>query len=138
MVRDLTHSWELVKAILGENYAPRRTLDYYACKMFGARQGKNESTASWWNKIEELQSDLKEAARRVCRPEKILRAVGLINHIGKSYFIQVLYSERIQTIVRSRGESILLSEAIEISMEEESAILSAKERSPSAASGPPP
>ena len=46
MVRDLTHSWELVKAILKENYATRRTLDYYACKMFSARQGKNESTAS--------------------------------------------------------------------------------------------
>ena len=28
MVRDLTHSWELVKAILEENYATRRTLDY--------------------------------------------------------------------------------------------------------------
>jgi hypothetical protein len=37
MVRDLTHSWELVKGILGENYAIRRTLDYYACKMFSAR-----------------------------------------------------------------------------------------------------
>lgn len=43
LVRDLTHSWELVKAILEENYATRRTLDYYACKMFSARQGKNET-----------------------------------------------------------------------------------------------
>ena len=47
MVRDLTHIWELVKAILEENYATRRTLDYYACKMFSARQGKNESIAYW-------------------------------------------------------------------------------------------
>jgi hypothetical protein len=46
MVRDLTDSWELVKAILEENYATRRTLDYYACKMFSVRQGKNESIAS--------------------------------------------------------------------------------------------
>jgi hypothetical protein len=34
MVRDLTHSWKLVKAILEENYTTRCTLDYYACKMF--------------------------------------------------------------------------------------------------------
>jgi len=137
MVRDLTHSWELVKAILEENYATRRTLDYYACKMFSARQGKYESIASWGNKIDELQTDLREAARRVCRPEEILGAIGLINHLGKACFIQGLSNERIQTIVRSRGESILLSQAIEVSLEEESAILSAKERSPSAANGPP-
>ena len=48
-----------------------------------------------------------------------------------------MYNERIQTIVRSRGESILLSQAIEISLEEESAVLLVKERSPSAANGPP-
>jgi len=46
MVRDLTHSWELVKVILEENYATRRWLDYYACKMFSVRQGKNESITS--------------------------------------------------------------------------------------------
>jgi len=137
MVRDLTHSWELVKAILEENYATRRTLDYYACKMFSARQNKNESIASWGNKIDELQTDLREAARRVCKSEEILGAIGLINHLGKACFIQGLYNERIQTIVRSRGESILLSQAIEISLEEESAILSVKERSSSGANGPP-
>jgi len=137
MVRDLTHSWELVRAILEENYATRRTLDYYACKMFSARQSKNESIASWGHKIDELQTDLREAARRVCRPEEILGAIGLINHLGKACFVQGLYNERIQTIVQSRGESILLSQAIEISLEEESAILSVKEISPAAASGPP-
>src|SRR5215469_365873 len=70
MVRDLTHSWELVKAILEENYATRRTLDFYACRMFSARQDKNESVASWGNKIDELQTDLREAARRVCKSEE--------------------------------------------------------------------
>ena len=52
MVRDLTHSWELVKAILEENYVTRRTLDYYARKICSARQGKNENIASWGNKID--------------------------------------------------------------------------------------
>jgi hypothetical protein len=74
----------LVKAILEENYATRHTLDYYACKMFSARQGKNESIASWENKIDELQTDLREAARRVCKPEELLGAMGLINHLGKA------------------------------------------------------
>jgi len=63
MVRDLTHSWELVKALLEENYATRHTLDYYACKMFSVRHSKNESIASWGNKTDELQTDLREAAR---------------------------------------------------------------------------
>jgi hypothetical protein len=38
IVRDLTYTWELVRGILEENYAIRRTLDYYACKMISARQ----------------------------------------------------------------------------------------------------
>ena len=89
------HSWELVKAILEENYATRRTLDYYACKMFSARWGKNESIASWGKKIDELQTDLRDAARWVCKPEEILGAIGLMNHLGKACFIQGLYNKHI-------------------------------------------
>ena len=87
MVRDLRHSWEVVRAILEENYATRRTLDYYACKMFSARQSKNESIASLVHKIDELQTDLREAARRVCRPEEILGAIDLINQIQIQIFL---------------------------------------------------
>ena len=36
MVRDLTHTWALVKGILEENYAVRCTLDFYACRIFSA------------------------------------------------------------------------------------------------------
>ena len=117
MVRDLTHTWALVKGILEENYAVRRTLDYYACKMFSARKEKNESVASWENRIDEMQTELREAAKRVCTPEEIRGAVGLIGHLGKACFIQGLSSERIQTIVRSKGESIALSQAVEFSLE---------------------
>lgn len=129
LVRDLTHSWALVKGILEENYAVRRTLDFYACRMFSARQERNESVASWGSRIDEMQTELREAAKRVCKPEELLGAVGLINHLGKACFVQGLNSERIQTIVRSRGESILLSQAVEISLEEEGAILSNREKS---------
>ena len=49
--------------------------------------------------------------------------------MGKACFIQGLHNERIQTIVHSRRESILLSQAIEISLKEEGAILSVRENS---------
>ena len=75
-----------------------------------------------------MQTELRDAARRICKPE-ILRALGLICHLGKTCFVQGLNNERIQTIVRSRGESILLSQAVEISLEEEYAILSNREKS---------
>ena len=51
--------------------------------------------------------------------EEMLGAVGLICHLGKACFFQGLNNERIQTIVRSRGESILLSQAVEIALVEE-------------------
>lgn len=129
MVRDLSDTWSQVKQILEENYATKRTLDYYACRMFNAKQLRDESIASWGSRIDSLQTDLREAAGRVCKQDEITGAVGLINHLGKACFVQGLANDRIQTIVRSRGEKILLSTAIEISLEEESAILSAKERS---------
>jgi len=83
--------------------------------MFSARQEKGESVASCGSRIDEMQTDLRKAARRVCKEEEIKGAVGLINHLGKACFIQGLHNERFQTIVRSKGESILLSQAIEIS-----------------------
>ncbi|PNF14203.1 hypothetical protein B7P43_G12941 [Cryptotermes secundus] len=104
--------------------------------MFNARQGNAESIASWGSKINALQTDLGEAVRRVCKPEENIEAIGLINHLGKTCFVQGLHNESIQTIVRSRGETILLSQAKEFSLEEEFTILSMRERSPFSASGP--
>jgi len=75
-----------------------------------------------------MQTDLREAARRACKTEEIKGAVGLINHLGKAGFIQGLHNERIQSIVRSKGESILLLRGIEISLEEEGAILPVREK----------
>ena len=79
-----------------------------------------------------MQTDLREADSRLCKVEEIMRSVGLINHLGMLCFKQGLHNERIQTIVRSTGESILLSQATEISLEEEGAILSVREKSGSA------
>jgi hypothetical protein len=42
IVRDLTHTWTLVKGISKENYVVRRTPDFYAYHMFSARQERGE------------------------------------------------------------------------------------------------
>jgi hypothetical protein len=61
------------------------------------------------NRIDEMHKELREAARRVCRTEEILGAIGLIGRLGKACFLQGLNNERIQTPVLSSGELILLS-----------------------------
>ncbi|GFG31257.1 hypothetical protein Cfor_03262 [Coptotermes formosanus] len=112
-VTDLIHTWYLVKGILEENYAIWHS-DYCACKMFSDRQGKGESVASWQHRIDEKRTDLGAAARCVCKPKEVQGGGGLT---GKVHFIQGLYNEQVQTIVESRGESILLPQATEISLE---------------------
>jgi hypothetical protein len=78
IVRDVTHTWELVSGILEENYAIWRALDYYACKMFNAMQEKCESDAWWGSRIDEMKTDMREAARRIWKPEEIPGEVGLL------------------------------------------------------------
>jgi hypothetical protein len=69
LVRDLTSTWRDVKQMLEENYGVRRTSDYHACRMFSCRQGTNKSIASWSSRIDTLQSELREAAYRICEDE---------------------------------------------------------------------
>jgi hypothetical protein len=128
LVRDLTSNWRKIKQILEENYDIKRMLDYYACRMFSSRQGTNENIASWSSRIDTMQSQLREAANRICTHEETIGAMGLINHLAKAYFVQGLSNERVQTIVRAKEETALLSVFIDTAMEEEFAILSAKER----------
>jgi hypothetical protein len=128
LVRDLTSTWCDLKQILEENYDIKRTLDYYACRMFSSRQGPNEKEASWSSRIDAMQSQLRDAAYSICAEEELIGAMVLINHLAKACFLQGLSNERIQTNVRAKGETALLSVCIDAAMEEESAILSAKER----------
>jgi len=103
LVRDLTSTWRDVKQILEENYGVRRTLDFYACRMFSSRQDASESIASWSSRIDTMQSELREAAYRISKDEEVIGAMGLINHLAKACFVQALSNERIQTLVRSKG-----------------------------------
>lgn len=128
LVRDLTTTWSAVRAILVENYACKRTLDYYACKMFASRQERGESIAQWGSRIDALQHHFREAIRGVMTEAELAGSIALVLKLGRAVFIQGLYDDRIKTIVRARGESITLSEAVDIASTEESAIASAKEK----------
>jgi hypothetical protein len=75
-----------------------------------------------------MQSQLREAAFRTCSEEEVIGAMGLINHLAKACFLQGLIIERIQTTVRAKGETALLSTCIDCALEEESAIMSVRER----------
>jgi hypothetical protein len=107
LVRDLTSTWREVRQLLEENYDVKRTLDFYACRMFSSRQGIHESVASWSSRIDTIQSQLREAAFRTCSEEEVIGAMGLISHLAKACFVQGLINERIQTIVRAKGETAL-------------------------------
>jgi hypothetical protein len=54
LVRDLTCTWEQVKATLEENYATHITIDYCACKKFSSRQDKNEKISRWRSRVRQL------------------------------------------------------------------------------------
>jgi hypothetical protein len=58
----------------------------------------------------------------------VIGAMGLISHLAKTCFMQGLINERIQTIVRGKGENALLSTYIDCALEEESEIMSKRER----------
>jgi predicted DsbA family dithiol-disulfide isomerase len=104
LVRDLTSTWSDVKQILEENYGVRRTLDYYACRMFNSRQGSNEGIASWSSRIDTMQSELREAAYRLCEEEEVVGAMALINHLAKACFLEGLSNDKIQTLFGQRGK----------------------------------
>jgi hypothetical protein len=138
LVPDLTETWADVKAILEKNYAVRRTLDYYAWRrMFNSRQGKEESVSAWAGRIDALQAEFKEWAYGECARDEAKGALALIDRLARGCFVQGLASDRIRTIVRARGEATLLSTCIDIALEEESAILSARDTGSSGHSSVP-
>jgi hypothetical protein len=75
-----------------------------------------------------MQSELREATFRICEEGEVVGAMGLINHLAKACFVQGLFNKRNQTIVRAKGESVALLVCIDAALEEESTILSVKER----------
>lgn len=126
LARSERNTWEQVKAILEENYATRRTIDFFACKLFNSKQGGNEGVANWGSRIDSMSADLTDAMMRLLPARDHEGAIAFLKYISKACFIQGLHDERVQTVVRARDERMLLPNAVEIALEEESAILSGR------------
>lgn len=86
LVRTATDSWSKVKDILKENYQIRRTVDYYACQLFNARQRGEEGVASWASRIDSLQSQLRESVARVMSPDLLPGAMKSIEILAKASY----------------------------------------------------
>ncbi|XP_049861881.1 uncharacterized protein LOC126355563 [Schistocerca gregaria] len=128
LVRDLTTTWSDVRATLVENYACKRTLDYFPCKLFASRQERGESIAQWGSPIDALHH-FRKAIQGVITEAELAGSIALVLKLGRAVLIQGLYGDRIKTIERARGESVTLSEAVDIAATEESETASAKGKS---------
>jgi hypothetical protein len=120
-------NWDELRAFLKNTYTEKRTLDYHATQLFGARQGKNESVSGWIQTVQRLSSKFREAALQDCEEDERVGIVALADKLRNICFVQGIVSDRIQTIVRSRN-SDTFDEIAETALEEESAIYSKNER----------
>jgi hypothetical protein len=77
----------------------------------------------WIQRVRQLGSKFRKAALQDCEQDE---RAGILTHSDKLrniYFVQGLYSDRVQTIVRSRNHSSF-ADIAETALEEESAIFS--------------
>jgi hypothetical protein len=81
----------------------------------------------WIQKIQTLGSKFRESALQNCTEEERAGILILSDKLRNICFIQGLYSDRIQTIVRS-GNNENFDDIAETALEEESAIVSKQER----------
>jgi hypothetical protein len=58
LARSERDTWAQVKASLEENYAVKRTLEYYGSLLFTAKQNNGETIAQWGSRIDNLGLDL--------------------------------------------------------------------------------
>ena len=120
-------NWGELRAFLKNTFTEKRTLDYHATQLFGARQGKNDSISGWIQNIQKLSSKFREAALQNCEDDERVGIVALADKLRNICFVQGIASDRIQTIVRSRNGRTF-DEIAETALEEESAIYSKNER----------
>jgi hypothetical protein len=78
-------------------------LDFHANQPFKVRQVKEEGIFKWTQKIQAVGSKFQEAALMHCTIEEIAGVLMLTDKLRNLCFMQGLYSDRIQTIVRSRN-----------------------------------
>jgi hypothetical protein len=119
-------TWAQVKVILGENYAVKRTLEYYA-SLFTAKQNSGERVAQWGSRIDNLGLDLmRKTKSRIekINPGVIEGGVILISDLMKGTFVAGLRDDRIEYIVKARGDEESLAQLVETALQEESEVKS--------------
>jgi cellular nucleic acid-binding protein len=120
-------NWGELKEFLKNIYTDKRTLDFHANQLFSTKQTRSETVSEWIQRVQTLGSKFREAALQDCKPEEKAGILTLADKLRNICFIQGLYSDRIQTIVRSRNYSAF-DDIAETVLEEESAIFSKNER----------
>jgi hypothetical protein len=127
LARTERHTWEQIKAILEENYAVKRTLEYYAGVLFTAQQGVNETVAQWGSRVDKMGIELmREAGVRIekINPRVVEGGSILVSEFMKGTFIAGLKDDRVKYIVKAKGEENSLAQLVETALQEENSIKS--------------
>jgi hypothetical protein len=120
-------NWEELKEFWKNTNTEKKTLDYHANQLFSTKQSKVESVSEWIQRVQKLGSKFREAALQDCEQDERAGILTLADKLRNICLVQGLYSDRIQTIVRSRNYSSF-DDIAETALEEESAIFSKNER----------
>jgi hypothetical protein len=120
-------NWEELIEFLKNTYTEKRTLDYHANQLFSTKQSKPESVLEWIRRVQKFGSKFREAALQDCEQDWKTGILTLADKLRNICFVQGLYSDRIQTIVRSRNHASF-DDIAETALEEESALFSKNER----------
>jgi hypothetical protein len=127
LARTERNTWEQIRLILEENYAVKRTLEFYAGLLFTSKQGNNETVAQWGSRIDNMGIDLLREARskiEKINPHAIEGGSLLVGEFMKGSFISGLKDDRVKYIVKARGEDESLAQLVETALQEESEIKS--------------
>jgi hypothetical protein len=81
-------NWEDLRTFLKNTYTEKRTLDFRATQLFGAKQGKNESITDWIQNIQRLSSKFSEAALQDCEDDEKTGIVALADKLRNICFVQ--------------------------------------------------
>jgi hypothetical protein len=129
LARTERNSWEQIKAILEENCAVKRTLEYYASLLFTTKQGMTETVAQWGSRIDNMGLDLMREARvriEKVNPRAVEGGTILVSEFTKGSFVAGLRDDRIKYVVNAKGEENSLAQLVETALQEESEVKSQK------------
>jgi hypothetical protein len=70
---------------LKNTYKEKRTLDFHATQLFGAKQGKNDSISEWIRNIQRLRSKFREASLQDCEDDERIGIVALADKLRNMF-----------------------------------------------------